>query len=68
MNDDTTWMRVALDQARHGIGKTAPNPPVGAVIVKDGLLLGKGWHRKAGMPHAGRPTAHSPHCPSTHDW
>ena len=54
MNDDETWMQEALQQARQGIGKTAPNPPVGAVIVKDGLLLGKGWHQKAGMPHAER--------------
>ena len=54
MNDDATWMQEALRQARQGIGKTAPNPPVGAVIVKDGLLLGKGWHHKAGMPHAER--------------
>jgi diaminohydroxyphosphoribosylaminopyrimidine deaminase/5-amino-6-(5-phosphoribosylamino)uracil reductase len=37
-----------------GVGKTAPNPPVGAVVAKDGILLGKGWHRAAGMPHAER--------------
>jgi diaminohydroxyphosphoribosylaminopyrimidine deaminase / 5-amino-6-(5-phosphoribosylamino)uracil reductase len=53
MNDEH-WMTMALAQARHGIGKTAPNPPVGAVIVKDEILLGSGWHRKAGMPHAER--------------
>ncbi len=53
MNDEH-WMTLALGQARHGIGKTAPNPPVGAVIVKDEILLGSGWHRKAGMPHAER--------------
>ncbi len=45
-------MAVALEEAGKGIGKTAPNPPVGAAIVKDGKLIGKGWHRKAGMPHA----------------
>lgn len=45
-------MAMALNEARKGIGKTAPNPPVGAVIVNDGILLGKGWHRKAGLPHA----------------
>ena len=45
-------MAMALEEARKGVGKTAPNPPVGAVIVKNGVLLGKGWHRKAGMPHA----------------
>ena len=54
MNDDFRWMRLALAEARNGIGRTAPNPPVGAVIVKDGELLGKGWHRAAGQPHAER--------------
>ncbi len=52
--NDAHWMKLALDEARRGIGKTAPNPPVGAVIVKDGILLGKGWHRAAGQPHAER--------------
>ena len=52
--NDALWMMLALDEARKGIGKTAPNPPVGAVIVKDGILLGKGWHRAAGQPHAER--------------
>jgi diaminohydroxyphosphoribosylaminopyrimidine deaminase / 5-amino-6-(5-phosphoribosylamino)uracil reductase len=47
-------MSVALEEARKGVGRTAPNPPVGAVIVKDGVLLGKGWHRAAGQPHAER--------------
>jgi diaminohydroxyphosphoribosylaminopyrimidine deaminase/5-amino-6-(5-phosphoribosylamino)uracil reductase len=51
---DAHWMNLALDEARQGIGKTAPNPPVGAVIVKNGILLGKGWHRAAGQPHAER--------------
>lgn len=54
MNDDTYWMNLALDEARKGVGKTAPNPPVGAVIVKKDLLLGSGWHRAAGRPHAER--------------
>lgn len=54
MIDDAHWMSLALTEARKGIGKTAPNPPVGSVIVKDGILLGKGWHRKAGTPHAER--------------
>jgi diaminohydroxyphosphoribosylaminopyrimidine deaminase/5-amino-6-(5-phosphoribosylamino)uracil reductase len=53
MNDER-WMRLAIDEARKGIGKTAPNPPVGAVIVKDGVLLASGWHRAAGQPHAER--------------
>jgi len=51
---DAHWMNQALDEARKGVGKTAPNPPVGAVIVKNDLLLGKGWHRAAGRPHAER--------------
>jgi diaminohydroxyphosphoribosylaminopyrimidine deaminase/5-amino-6-(5-phosphoribosylamino)uracil reductase len=54
MNDDEKWMRLALAEARNGVGKTAPNPPVGAAIVKDGEVLGKGWHRAAGRPHAER--------------
>lgn len=53
MTDDH-FMRLALEEARKGIGRTAPNPAVGAVIVRDGVLLGKGWHRAAGMPHAER--------------
>ena len=53
MNDES-WMRLALDEARKGVGKTAPNPPVGAVVVKHGMLLGSGWHRAAGRPHAER--------------
>ena len=51
---DENFMHLALEQARKGLGKTAPNPPVGAVVVKDGVLLGSGWHRAAGMPHAER--------------
>lgn len=53
MNEEQ-WMLLALDEAQKGIGRTAPNPPVGAVIVKDGIMLGKGWHRAAGQPHAER--------------
>jgi diaminohydroxyphosphoribosylaminopyrimidine deaminase/5-amino-6-(5-phosphoribosylamino)uracil reductase len=51
---DQYFMTLALEEARKGLGKTAPNPPVGAVVVKDGVLLGSGWHRAAGMPHAER--------------
>lgn len=54
MIDDRHWMNLALAEARKGIGKTAPNPPVGAVIVKHDVLLGSGWHRAAGMAHAER--------------
>ncbi|HEX2746603.1 MAG TPA: bifunctional diaminohydroxyphosphoribosylaminopyrimidine deaminase/5-amino-6-(5-phosphoribosylamino)uracil reductase RibD [Verrucomicrobiales bacterium] len=52
MSGDAHWMRLALAEARRGTGLTSPNPCVGAVIVKDGRLLGSGWHRKAGGPHA----------------
>lgn len=45
-------MTLALSLARKGVGRTAPNPPVGAVAVKAGELLGAGWHRRAGLPHA----------------
>lgn len=54
MTSDEKWMSLALEEARRGIGRTAPNPPVGCVIVKDEILLGKGFHRAAGMPHAER--------------
>lgn len=49
---DEFWMRHALDLAAKGIGQTSPNPCVGAVIVRNGKLLGEGYHRKAGGPHA----------------
>ena len=45
-------MSLAVEEARRGIGLTSPNPPVGAVIVKEGELIGAGYHRKAGGPHA----------------
>ena len=44
-------MGVALDLAQMGRGMTSPNPMVGAVVVKDGKVVGKGWHKKAGTPH-----------------
>ena len=46
------FMRKALSLARKGAGKTAPNPCVGCVIVRDGKIAGEGWHKKAGTPHA----------------
>jgi diaminohydroxyphosphoribosylaminopyrimidine deaminase / 5-amino-6-(5-phosphoribosylamino)uracil reductase len=51
-NADLKMMRLALTEARRGVGRTAPNPAVGCVIVKDGKIVGRGWHRKAGTPHA----------------
>jgi diaminohydroxyphosphoribosylaminopyrimidine deaminase/5-amino-6-(5-phosphoribosylamino)uracil reductase len=46
------WMQRALTLARRGVGRTRPNPPVGAVVVKAGKRLGEGYHRQAGKPHA----------------
>ncbi len=54
LDEDIHWMQLALEQASKGVGTTSPNPPVGAVIVKGGKLIGKGWHQKAGSPHAER--------------
>ena len=48
------WMLSALKEGRKGIGLTSPNPPVGAVIIKDDQLIGSGWHKGAGLPHAER--------------
>jgi diaminohydroxyphosphoribosylaminopyrimidine deaminase / 5-amino-6-(5-phosphoribosylamino)uracil reductase len=45
-------MRHALRLARRGYGATSPNPMVGAVLVKGGKIIGRGWHRRAGLPHA----------------
>jgi len=45
-------MREALRLARRGFGHTSPNPMVGAVLVKGGQIIGRGWHRRAGGPHA----------------
>ena len=45
-------MKEALREARKGMGRTSPNPAVGAVIVRDGRIVAKGYHRKAGLPHA----------------
>lgn len=46
------FMQMALDLARRGLGRTAPNPPVGAVLVRDGEVVGTGFHPAAGQPHA----------------
>ena len=46
------FMQRALDLARQAKGRTSPNPLVGAVIVKDGKVIGEGYHKKAGTPHA----------------
>jgi diaminohydroxyphosphoribosylaminopyrimidine deaminase/5-amino-6-(5-phosphoribosylamino)uracil reductase len=45
-------MRAALDLAARARGRTSPNPMVGAVVVRDGRVVGRGWHERAGAPHA----------------
>ena len=49
---DSNYMRMALWEAKKGVGKTSPNPSVGALVVKNGRIVGKGYHKKAGTPHA----------------
>lgn len=49
---DRAMMRRCLELARKALGRTAPNPLVGAVIVKDGQIIGEGYHPAAGQPHA----------------
>src|SRR5438874_2360679 len=49
---DTQFMRLALRLAKRGYGTTSPNPMVGAVLVKGKRIIGRGWHHRAGMPHA----------------
>ena len=48
----TRFMRRALDEAAKAVGDTSPNPAVGAVLVKNGRVIGRGYHRQAGLPHA----------------
>jgi len=51
-NVDATYMRLALKLAARGAGWVSPNPMVGAVVVKDGVIVGRGYHRRVGAPHA----------------
>lgn len=51
MSDDARWMGAALALAQRGVGRTAPNPTVGCVIVKDGRVVGRGWTQPGGRPH-----------------
>ena len=46
------YMRIALDLAKEGLGTTSPNPMVGAVVVKNGQVIGSGFHVRSGEPHA----------------
>jgi diaminohydroxyphosphoribosylaminopyrimidine deaminase / 5-amino-6-(5-phosphoribosylamino)uracil reductase len=52
MTEDLKWMHECLKLAAQAQGCTAPNPLVGSVIVKDQILIGSGYHPKAGQPHA----------------
>ena len=52
MPSESGTMRLALRLARRGSGRTSPNPMVGAVLVRDGVIIGRGWHHRAGEPHA----------------
>ena len=49
---DSLWMAQALQLAERGLYTTSPNPRVGCVLVRDGSVVGEGWHERAGEPHA----------------
>jgi diaminohydroxyphosphoribosylaminopyrimidine deaminase/5-amino-6-(5-phosphoribosylamino)uracil reductase len=46
------YMKLTMNLAKKGRGKTSPNPLVGAVVVKNGQIIGKGYHKRFGQPHA----------------
>jgi diaminohydroxyphosphoribosylaminopyrimidine deaminase/5-amino-6-(5-phosphoribosylamino)uracil reductase len=52
LTEDQRFMGLALNLGRRGLGRTWPNPAVGAVIVKDGAIVGRGWTQPGGRPHA----------------
>jgi diaminohydroxyphosphoribosylaminopyrimidine deaminase/5-amino-6-(5-phosphoribosylamino)uracil reductase len=52
MTVDERFMAQALRLAKRAYGRTSPNPMVGAVLVREGQVIGRGWHHKAGAPHA----------------
>ena len=52
MNTHEFYMNRCIQLAKNGLGQTYPNPLVGSVIVHQGKIIGEGWHRKAGEPHA----------------
>jgi diaminohydroxyphosphoribosylaminopyrimidine deaminase/5-amino-6-(5-phosphoribosylamino)uracil reductase len=49
---DSEWMAQALRLAERGLYTASPNPRVGCVLVRDGIVVGEGWHERAGEPHA----------------
>lgn len=52
MSSDEQLMREALRLAKRARGETSPNPLVGAVMARRGKIIGRGWHHRAGLPHA----------------
>ena len=52
MITDEQYMQRCIELARKGAGAVAPNPMVGSVLVHNGEIIGEGWHRKSGEPHA----------------
>jgi diaminohydroxyphosphoribosylaminopyrimidine deaminase/5-amino-6-(5-phosphoribosylamino)uracil reductase len=52
LTPETAYMKLALSLAARGAGWVSPNPMVGAVVVKEGQVVGRGYHRRAGAPHA----------------
>ena len=52
--DDKDYLRLAAELAERGVGWVSPNPLVGAVLVKDGRIIGQGWHARCGGLHAER--------------
>ncbi len=52
LSEHEKFMAAAIKQAQKGEGQTSPNPMVGALIVKDGRVLSRGYHKRAGLPHA----------------
>lgn len=51
---DHAWMMRAIGLARLGLGRVSPNPPVGCVLLRDGQVVGEGYHKQCGGPHAER--------------
>ncbi|MDE2579321.1 MAG: bifunctional diaminohydroxyphosphoribosylaminopyrimidine deaminase/5-amino-6-(5-phosphoribosylamino)uracil reductase RibD [Hyphomicrobiales bacterium] len=52
LRSDEDYMRAALALGRRGMGRTAENPSVGALVVRDGIIVGRGWTQDGGRPHA----------------
>lgn len=61
---DEKFMRAALREAGRGLGQTSPNPAVGAVVVRGGRIVARGFHRRAGEPHAEIEALHAMKNPS----